>query len=213
MITFPMGAGQIQDLLDFHRSVFRDARMEDGAPPAPDAPPADAPPEKTFTQADVDRLIAERLKRAKPADYDDLKAKARQFDELQAANASELEKAVNAARKEGETEATKRANARLVTAEARALAAEMQFRKPAHAVRLIDLAEATVDDAGEVDTAAVRKLLDDLAKDDPLLLAVPDDGRPKGDADQGVRERATPTNPRQADLAQIEADMAASRRK
>jgi hypothetical protein len=212
MITFPMGAGQIQDLLDFHRSVFGDARMEDDAPPA-DAPPADAPPEKTFTQADVDRLIADRLKRAKPADYDDLKAKAQQFDDLQAANASELEKAVKAARDEGRTEVLTAANARLVSAEARALAAEMQFRKPAHAVRLIDLNEVAVGDDGDVDTAAVRKLLDDLAKDDPLLLAVPDDGRPKGDVDQGVRDRATSTNPRQADLDQIEADMAASRRK
>jgi maltoporin len=187
----------------------------DPQPPAPQDPPAPAPAadDKTFTQADVDRMIAERLKRAKPADYDDLKAKAQQFDDLQAANASQLEKAVKAARDDGRAEVLTAANARLVTAEARALAAEMQFRKPAHAVRLIDLNEVTVGDDGEVDTAAVRKLLDDLAKDDPLLLVVPDDGRPKGDVDQGVRERATSTNPRQADLDQIEADMAASRRK
>jgi maltoporin len=189
--------------------------------PDPQAPPALNPPastpapdvDKTFTQADVDRLIADRLKRAKPADYDDVKAKAKQFDDLQAATASDLEKAVTAARKEGETEATKRANARLVSAEARALAAEMQFRKPGHAVRLIDLSAVSVGDDGEVDTAAVRTLLDDLAKDDPLLLVVPDDGRPKGNADQGVRAPAPTGNARLDDLAQIEADLkAASRR-
>jgi hypothetical protein len=138
---------------------------------------------------------------------------AKRLAEIEAANASDLEKAVKAARDEGRAEVQTAANARLITAEARALAAEMQFRKPTHAVRLIDLAEVTVDDTGEVDTAAVRKLLDDLAKDDPLLLAMPDDGRPKGDADQGVRERATSTNPRQADLDQIEADLTVSRRK
>jgi hypothetical protein len=138
---------------------------------------------------------------------------AKRLAEIEAANASDLEKAVKAARDEGRAEVQTAANTRLITAEARALAAEMQFRKPAHAVRLIDLAEVTVDDAGEVDAAAVRKLLDDLAKDDPLLLAVPDDGRPKGDVDQGVRQRATSTNPRQADLDQIEADLSVSRRK
>jgi hypothetical protein len=53
--------------------------------PKPDPTPDPAPepePEQTFTQADVDRIVAERLKRerestkAKYADYDELKAKA-----------------------------------------------------------------------------------------------------------------------------------------
>lgn len=50
---------------------------------------------KTFTQADVDAMIGERLARAKAkyADYDDLKSKAEKFDELQEANKSELQKA------------------------------------------------------------------------------------------------------------------------
>jgi hypothetical protein len=49
--------------------------------PNPDPKPADDKPE-TFTQADVDRIVADRLKRereatkTKYADYDDLKAKA-----------------------------------------------------------------------------------------------------------------------------------------
>jgi len=169
----------------------------------------------TFTQADLDRTLGERLsrERAKFADYDDLKAKASRLAELEDANASELEKAIKAARDEGRAEVTTAANSRLTAAEARALAAEMGFRKPAHAVRLINLAEVKVDADGEVDTAAVRRLLDDLVADDPLLLAVPDDGRPKGNVDQGPRDRAVSTNPRQADLDQIEADMAASRRK
>ena len=52
------------------------------APPTPETPPGADGQDQTFTQADVDRVIAERLKRereatkAKYADYDDLKAKA-----------------------------------------------------------------------------------------------------------------------------------------
>ena len=55
---------------------------------------------RTFTQADVDRIVQERLARAKstpPADYDDLKAKAAKYDELAEANKSDLERANDAA--------------------------------------------------------------------------------------------------------------------
>lgn len=50
---------------------------------------------KTFTQADVDRIIDQRLARdkAKYADYDELKAKAGKLDEQEAAGKSELDKA------------------------------------------------------------------------------------------------------------------------
>ena len=54
--------------------------MSEPQEPTPPAEPGS--PEQTFTQADVDRIVADRLKRereatrAKYADYDDLKAKA-----------------------------------------------------------------------------------------------------------------------------------------
>lgn len=57
-------------------------RMSNDPNPNPDPNPADDPPADTFTQADVDRIVADRLKRereatkAKYADYDELKAKA-----------------------------------------------------------------------------------------------------------------------------------------
>ncbi|HKY57669.1 MAG TPA: hypothetical protein VJL80_06500 [Aeromicrobium sp.] len=50
--------------------------------PNPDPNPGEDPKPESFTQADVDRIVTERLKRereatkAKYADYDDLKAKA-----------------------------------------------------------------------------------------------------------------------------------------
>ena len=63
--------------------------------------------ERTFSQDEVNRIVADRLKRAKstpPADYDELKAKAARLDELEAANKSDLEKANDAASK-AQTEA------------------------------------------------------------------------------------------------------------
>ena len=52
--------------------------------------------EKTFTQAEMDAIIGERLsrERAKYADYDEVKAKAAKYDEVEEANKSELQKAV-----------------------------------------------------------------------------------------------------------------------
>lgn len=58
--------------------------------------PANSQPEQTFTQADVDRIVRERIKREREryADYDDLKVKAegaksveQQLEELRAENA------------------------------------------------------------------------------------------------------------------------------
>lgn len=50
---------------------------------------------KSFTQEEVDAIIEKRLARAnsKFSDYDDLKAKAAKFDEVENANKSELQKA------------------------------------------------------------------------------------------------------------------------
>lgn len=52
--------------------------------------------EKTFTQAEVDAIVGDRLKRdrAKYSDYEDLKAKAEKYDQLEEASKSELQKAI-----------------------------------------------------------------------------------------------------------------------
>ena len=51
-------------------------------------------PERTFTQAEMNAIISDRLsrERSKYADYDDLKAKAQQFDAAQEAGKTELQK-------------------------------------------------------------------------------------------------------------------------
>lgn len=63
--------------------------------PAPE-PKAEEPntQDKTFTQADLDRVVSDRLsrEREKFGDYDDLKAKATRLAEIESANQSETEK-------------------------------------------------------------------------------------------------------------------------
>ena len=57
---------------------------------------APADKERTFTQAEMDAIIGDRLKRerAKYADYDELAQKAKAYDEATEASKSELQKAV-----------------------------------------------------------------------------------------------------------------------
>lgn len=112
-------------------------------------------------------------------------AAAKRLEEIEAASASELEKAIKKARQEGAEEVTTKANQRLLNAEARALAAEAKFRNPGLAVKAIDLSGISVSEDGTVDAKAVRSLLADLAKDEPYLV---DDGKaakPKPDDAQG----------------------------
>lgn len=54
--------------------------------------------EKTFTQAEVDAIVGDRLKRerGKWSDYDALKEKASKYDQMEEANKSELQKAIEA---------------------------------------------------------------------------------------------------------------------
>lgn len=48
------------------------------------------------SQDELNRIIGERVRRAKPADYDDLKAKAGRLDQIEQANKSEAEKLTEA---------------------------------------------------------------------------------------------------------------------
>lgn len=156
------------------------------------------------TQADLDRIITDRLSRAKsaaPADYDDLKQKAKRLDEIEAANASDLDKAVKKAREEGSSEATARANVRLVSSEVRAVAAELGFRDPADALAQYgDLTKVTVTDT-DVDSAAVKARLSELAKAKPYLLKG-DDIPSAADAGIGAAGAATTAQPGTARLEQ-----------
>lgn len=77
----------------------------EGDPPAGDPPAGDPPagdPPKTFTQAELDAIVSDRLKRQKNqyADYDKYKADSTELAQFKAANATDLEKAIQAAKDE-----------------------------------------------------------------------------------------------------------------
>lgn len=77
---------------------------------APNAAPA---AEKTFTQAELDRIVADRLsrERAKYGDYEAIKAKADKLDQMEEASKSELQKATDrAAKLQAELDGMKKAN-------------------------------------------------------------------------------------------------------
>ncbi|WP_235738990.1 DUF4355 domain-containing protein [Nocardioides alcanivorans] len=86
---------------------------EGGNTPSGETPAADE--FKVITSQDeLNRIIGERVKRAKPADYDDLKAKAAKLDEIEQANQTEAEKAAKRlADLEAELTNTRRESTRL----------------------------------------------------------------------------------------------------
>lgn len=135
------------------------------APPTPDALNTVV----KFTQADLDRIIAERLGRveSKYADYADLKKK---VEDAAAANKSELEKAIEKANKAEarQKEIETQTRERVITAEAKAIAAELGFTKPDKAIKLADLSKAKYEEDGTV--SGVREALEVLSKEMPELL-------------------------------------------
>ena len=95
------------------------------APATPEGgnPSGETPAAEEFkpitSQDDLNRIIGERVKRAKPADYDDLKKKAAKLDEIEAANQTEAEKAAKRlADLEAELSTTRRDSLRIKIASA-----------------------------------------------------------------------------------------------
>jgi hypothetical protein len=110
---------------------------------------------------------------------------AKRLADIEAANATEQEKAVAAARQEASTETASKYSSRIISAEIRA-AAGGKLADPSDAVRLLDMSTFSLDDNDEVDSAAVVKAIDELLKSKPYL-GVKDDRRFQGGADQGAR--------------------------
>ena len=162
--------------------------------PTPPAPPA---PAETFTQEDVNRIVAERITRekAKYVGFDDLKDKAAKFDALQAENATELEKAVAQAVETTRADAAKAMNNTLVRAEVKASAAAAQFHDPADAAALLaeKFSQVPVDSSGEVDVTAAKALVDQLATDKPHLVKTAGSGPPAPLPGQGTPPAAPKT--------------------
>ena len=157
---------------------------------------AEAEKPRSFTQDEVDRVVGERLarERSKYADYDEVKKKAVEFEELQAETATELEKAVAKARKE------ERASA-LQEYEIERRSNRLQVAVSNHARELADVDDVVLNlergdtnelftDEGAVNDDTFGKALEDLLERKPHLRA---GGQvPTGDADAG--RGATPAN-------------------
>lgn len=168
-----------------------DSRWDDPAGPAQEA---EAP--RTFTQADLDRQIGERLarERAKYADYDEVKRKALELEEIQLEQQSEFEKAVAKAVKE------ERAN-NLREYETERRSNRLQIAVANHARELADVDDVVLNlsqgdtnelfnNEGSVDDGAFGKALEDLLERKPHLRG---GGQvPTGDADAG--RGATPAH-------------------
>lgn len=149
-----------------------------------------SPPEfqPITSQDELDRRIGDRLarERAKYADYDDVKAKAEKFDEVDAANKSELQKAQDAIAER---------DAKIAELPKTIRGQVLRFASAASAAGFIDPEDAllgidhTVDLA---DTDAVKAALADLAERKPHLVRtepakrLPRRPKPAGDGDEGA---------------------------
>lgn len=155
------------------------------APPAPPAgdpgastngtdPGSNGAGTKTFSQAELDRVVQERLarERTKFEGFDDLKRKAAEFDRIQEDQKTEIEKAVTRAAKEASDKTKAETDAawgrRVVRSEVR-VAAAGKLANPEDAAHFIDLDKFKVDPSGDVDTKAIAAAIDDLLKEKPYL--------------------------------------------
>ena len=125
-----------------------------GGDPAPDPTPEPAPA-RTFTQEELDRIVQDRLARAKreePADYKELKAQAAKWAEYEESQKTELEKAQNAAKaaQKEAAQAIARANQQLTDAAILTEASKAKMLKPEHAPLLVDKNSVTIGDDGQV---------------------------------------------------------------
>lgn len=143
------------------------------------------PAVRTFSQEDVDRIVRDRLARAKtdpPADYEDLKAKAARLAEIETSQLSDLEKA-QTAREQAERErdaATARATEALVRSAVVAEAARKNVVDPDAAFALLDRGKLTFGEDGA--PTNISDEMDSLLKAKPYLVS-----GGGGDPDFGAR--------------------------
>lgn len=160
--------------------------------PDPQPDPQPEPDEKTFTQAQLDAIVKDRVARekAKTSDYDELKKAAEKLAELEAADASEAERLqAQVAQLEKDLEAA-RGGAKETSFRAAVIAeaAKRNLRDPDAAVALIDRNLIEYDDDGAPKQADIVTAMDSLLERADYLL--PATGG-RGNADQGARGGST----------------------
>jgi len=158
----------------------------------------------TADLGDAGKKALDAMKAERNAARADARAKATELEQLRSAAALKdkpaEEQALEAAKAEARSEATVKANERILRADLRA-AATGKLADPTDAALYINLSEFTVTDDGDTDSDALDDAIADLLTRKPHLAA----GKPNrfdGDADQGARAKETKVSQlRREDLA------------
>lgn len=173
--------------------------------PNPDTAPAQSAGDtgRTFTQDEVNQAVTKRLERerqkfekqlAQYADYDEKVKAAQRLQEIEDANKSEMEKAIDRlAKREKEFADLQAQNARLQEEQTRIRlqsaviteATKQGFIDPSDAWRYVQADALSIDDDGQI--KGVDKALATLVGEKPYLLREP--------PTQGPRPTVAPTNP------------------
>lgn len=96
-------------------------------------------------------------------------------------------------RREAETAAMAKANARIVRAEVKAAAAG-RLNDPTDALNFLDLSQFEVDDDGDVDADEIADAIAELVRTKPYLAAQGGTSKPKPDRSQGANGSGVATN-------------------
>lgn len=171
--------------------------MSEPAPEAPQAPESQPEPQKPDTGEKDWQAEAEKWKALARKHEGSAKANAdaaKRLAEIEEANKTDLEKAVDAARKEGTSEALRSLAPRLVAAEFRiAAAGRLTTEQVSELIEDLDLSKYLTED-GEVDTKRVAKKVEALApaqsRTPPSFGGGPRASAPVTDMNQLIRRAA-----------------------
>lgn len=141
-------------------------------PADPPADPQAQPDTDPGTGTGTDARAAEvaKLRRENAAWRTKLRATEERLSGLEAQHQTDAEKALAQARAEAASETATKFQQRLLAAQVRTIAAELRFRDPADAGRLVDLEEIQVGPDGEIDGEALRAALKTVAEAKPYLI-------------------------------------------
>lgn len=146
----------------------------DDTPETPKTPPTPAPPkdDKGDEMPPALKVILDKERRAAREADKRAKAAESELEQFRAAQMTEHEKALKAAREEGHTEGIAKGNARLLRAEVLA-AASGKVADPDDVFAILSnsgaLKDFSVNDNGEIDAAGLKTVIDDLVKAKPHL--------------------------------------------
>lgn len=144
---------------------------------------ADGGSGKTYSEEEAERIAKDRADRAEKAalrsyfqqkgyTQDEVEGLIKDHKEKKEKEKTDLQKEkdrADAAEKASKT-ALETANQRLIAAEFKVLATQEGIQYVDDALKLADLSSIEVDDKGEIDSKAVKKIVEQLKKDKPFLV-------------------------------------------